>query len=94
MEDPQLIASAGDFLDEDWSEAFGAQFLVDTEEVDFGGSENILPDPKGDGDAGDEGDEFSGFTGADADVPFFSPAGGFEGPGDVSWLSFRGSVWR
>jgi hypothetical protein len=78
------VAAAGDFLDEDRGEAFGAQFLVYAEEVDFGAVERLLADAQGDGDAGDEGDELARAGCADADVPLFLPAGRFEGPAVVS----------
>lgn len=48
---------------------------MDAEEVYFGYCELLLADAEGGRDAGDEGDEFAGFGGADADVPFFAPAG-------------------
>jgi hypothetical protein len=53
------VAAAGDFLDEDGSEAFGAQLLVYAEEVDFRAVERLLADAQGDRNAGDEGYELA-----------------------------------
>ena len=53
---------------------------MDAEEIDLGTFEDGGAHAEGHGNAGDEGDEFAGFRGADADVPFFAPAGGFESP--------------
>ena len=74
------VAAAGDFFDEDGSEAFLAELLVDAEEVDFGGFEEDAPDVELDGYAKDAGDEFARFGRADADVPCRAPAGRFQCP--------------
>ncbi len=74
------VTAAGDFFDQYWGEALGTQLLVDAEEVNLGGWKGGGADAQGDGDAGDEGDEFLRLGGADADVPFWFPAGGEECP--------------
>lgn len=85
LEDAFDVAAARDLLDEEGCEAFGTQLLMDAEEVYFGGVEDAVADAELDGDGRDEGAEFAfaaAFGGADADVPFFLPPRGFEGPGD------------
>ena len=80
LEDAFNVRPPRDFLDQKRREALGTQLFVDAEEVDLGAFERFGADAEGHGDAGDEGDEFAGFGGADADVPLFAPAGGFECP--------------
>lgn len=63
------------------------------EEVYFRRFEGRRAHAQGDGNAGDEGDEFVGFSGADADVPFFAPAGGFEGPRVLFTFHSCGRGW-
>ena len=76
------VGLAGDFLDEDGGEALGAEFLVDAEEVDLDDGDGVLADAEFGRDAEDAGEEDAGFGCADADMPAFFPAGGFEGPAE------------
>jgi len=59
LEDALNVAAARYFLDENGRETLGAELLVHTEEVDFGGVEDVLADAEFDWDARDEGDKFS-----------------------------------
>ena len=44
------MTASRDFLDEDRCEAFGTQFLVDTEEIDFNCGEGVVADTERDWD--------------------------------------------
>lgn len=50
------VSAASDLLDQDWCQAFRAEFLVDAEEVDFDHFEGFAADVDGDGDTADRGD--------------------------------------
>jgi len=74
------VAPASDFFDEHWCEPLGAQFLVNTEKIDFGTPEVLISYADGHGDPGDEGTELFGGFGAHTDVPLGEPTRGFKGP--------------
>ena len=47
----EKVTAASNFLDEDWSHSLRSQLLVDDHEVDFGSTENLLPDTQGHGNS-------------------------------------------
>lgn len=68
------VAKTGDLLDQNRGKALGAQFLVYTEEVDFGGTENIGANTELDGNGGNKGDEFPRLGRPDTAMPLLLPS--------------------
>lgn len=80
LPDTLKVATAGDFLDEDWCQALLAKLLVNAEEVDLGCVESLLADTKSDWYTGDEGDQLARLRSTYTDVPVRKPAWGQECP--------------
>lgn len=81
--DPQDVASPRNLLNQDGGETFGTELLMDAEKVDFGRFERLGSNARSHGNSGYESNEFARLRSANSDMPFFSPAWGFEGPGRI-----------